>query len=391
MYYIGVTPIDRMHTPQGVYLPILFKKTFRQKYLNIDLDDCPVGVKFSDFIFEKIDKIKEEITIFLLFPPLLEFEYDFYTTLADKKIKIGAYCSDGTQYFNDWFRYLGLALDFFILSEPAEINEFERYLFKAFWHPFINLTSTPAIYDTIKNRKNYAIHLGSMKYRSERSKYELNKFSNVGLKFYGPDTGMEFLLAEDVPKKLIQYKIGVVFTQSGNRTIRAYDEMLDYSSQLKGKTWDYLFSGCVILTQESPFRSKYLPDDCCIIFKNKHDLFEKLQFYSQNIEQLESIESNAKILSKFYSEGFYNDFEFFLNNISIIDKRNKDKIKIYKDKIYPAIFTVGLNNLFKYSKNRNINILNTIGLINILFGICCTFNFQRIRLKSYLLKFFKYK
>ncbi len=387
MYFVGVTPVGRKNSPQGVYLPMLFSSVFKGRYVDIHLDECAKGVLFSDYIFEKISGLKSDITIILLFPPLVEFDFDFYINLADKKIKIGAYCSDGIQYFNDWFRYLGLALDFFILSEPAEVSEFERYLFKSFWHPLINLTCLPVINDSveeIENRKKFAIHLGSMKYRSERSNYDIKKFENIGMEFYGPDEGMNFIITNEVPNKLKQFKIGVVFTQSGNRTIRAFDEMLDYSYQLKGKTWDYLFSGCVILTQESPLRINYLPNDCCIIFKNSNDLFEKLKYYASNIEKLETIAKNVKTLSYYYSENFEDNLCNFLKNTVIIDKKNNCAKKIYNNNIYRVIFTIGIHNLLNYTLNRKTKILNSIGLINSIYGIIEFINFEAIRIKKYI-------
>jgi spore maturation protein CgeB len=153
----------------------------------------------------------------------------------------------------------------------------------------INIYNISAL--SIKKRKYDVFFSGKVSsYRDYRLPYiESIKSLNVNSFIHEIATSADLLSYEDLYGFLGNSKIGINFSKS-----------VDQNEQLKGRVWETLLCGALLLEQENSQITKYFtPNVHFVFFSSSQDLASKIIFYLSNSAELKRIAEagTAKALS----------------------------------------------------------------------------------------------
>jgi hypothetical protein len=332
MRVLGVSKNSDSGVQQGGNLSQLFKSsTIKGRYHHLDISNVPLGSNYYSLISNCIDKY--DISTVIFYSPLLhELSQNDLSKLSNRSL-LGMYVSDNPQYLTDWFRYYMLVMDFFVVAEPAELHDYKRYLFPVFWHPKVNMTMYKddfRVEPLPSQRKNKAVHIGLLDHRDDR-RDDLESLKKIGVEYYGSGIDLNFLDYENFYSTLSTYKIGIAYTRSGTLTPRGSDQLLSSARQLKGKIWDYMYSGLVVFSQDAPYLSDFFSNSEIVIFTDSQDLKKKIEYYLDNQHELDAIFiKSQKIINKYSTKDFSEKFKNFIYEVQM----NKKKRPEYTFKMY---------------------------------------------------------
>jgi hypothetical protein len=272
---------------------------------------------------------------------------------------IGMIFDDSVQHFTYHFRFLTQVIDIAICLDPSDLSLFKTYKLDTMLFPIAGIGQYDLIIDhpliNYDERPNNLLYMGRID-RSGRAELVDNLSKKFKITAFGEGTSGGYISNEHYVSNMFNSKICI--NNSGisrDRHIGRADPIEMRRVQTKGRLYQYLLAGSLVISDWSPMVDDFLVDgEDYIVANNQIEWEEKISYYLNNSEEAKIIANSGreKILAR-------TDINKFIDAICNYKKRQEVISSIYINNSYIfSCYLMSYKELKNYSKNNNFKIQN---------------------------------